>query len=79
MKMSFDHPPIQVLRYAASGFYDTQARTYLAESVLLAWLAAGIDFVVLDAATGQDVSSDLSPAAPAAPAESDGTGALTLH
>jgi hypothetical protein len=53
--------PIPVNRYAASGYYDTIARTYLPESVLRAWAALGVSFVVLDPETGQDVTHDLSP------------------
>jgi polyhydroxyalkanoate synthesis regulator protein len=59
--MSSDLPPIPVYRYSTSGFYDTLARNYVPESVLLAWIAVGINFVVLDAATGEDVTRDLSP------------------
>jgi polyhydroxyalkanoate synthesis regulator protein len=61
MAPSSDLPPIPVHRYAASGFYDTIAMSYLSELVLLAWAAVGVSFVVLDAETGQDVTNELSP------------------
>jgi polyhydroxyalkanoate synthesis regulator protein len=51
--------PIVVRRFAHSGLYDTIAMNYLSEGVLCAWDAIGVSFVVLDAKTGEDVTSTL--------------------
>ena len=45
-----------VKRYGRHRLYDTQAARYVTVTDLRAWAAKGIQFVVIDAETGDDIT-----------------------
>ena len=51
--------PRLVKRYARSRLYDTEAASYVTVSDLKTWAAQGVQFVVLDAETGEDITKVL--------------------
>jgi polyhydroxyalkanoate synthesis regulator protein len=48
--------PTLVKRYAGSRLYDTTHRCYVVPAQLRGWFADGIEFVVIDSATGADIT-----------------------
>jgi polyhydroxyalkanoate synthesis repressor PhaR len=48
-----------VKRYARSRLYDTQAARYVTIADLRSWAAKGIQFAVVDAETGDDITQVL--------------------
>jgi polyhydroxyalkanoate synthesis regulator protein len=51
--------PVVVKRYARSRLYDVTNQNYVTVEQLRAWASKGIPFLVIDAETGQDVTSVL--------------------
>jgi polyhydroxyalkanoate synthesis regulator protein len=51
--------PILIKRYARDRLYDTVAGRYLTVADLQEWMARAVSFVVLDAETGEDITSVL--------------------
>ena len=45
-----------VKRYARSRLYDTQAARYVTVADLRSWMSSGIQFTVIDAETGDDIT-----------------------
>ena len=45
-----------IKRYARSRLYDTQAARYVTVADLRSWTAKGVQFIVIDAETGDDVT-----------------------
>jgi polyhydroxyalkanoate synthesis regulator protein len=48
--------PIVIRRYGGDRLYEAAARRYVTVAMLRAWNQSGVAFVVLDAATGADVT-----------------------
>ena len=48
--------PILVKRYSPSRLYDTVAGRYVSLGQLRDWLAQGVEFQVVEAATGADIT-----------------------
>ena len=51
-----DTTPILVKRYGRSRLYDTQRAQYVTLSDLREWRRRGIDFIVVDTETGDEVT-----------------------
>ena len=49
--------PILVKRYGGHRLYDIATRSYVAAADLKEWQLSGIDFVVRDARSGEDVTA----------------------
>ncbi len=53
-------PPLRMIRrYGGSRLYDTVERRYVAMAELRHWRAAQVGFMVVDAATGEDITASL--------------------
>jgi polyhydroxyalkanoate synthesis regulator protein len=52
-------PPMLIKRYAGRRLYNTVTLTYASRNDLAAMAMKGIKFVVRDADTGEDVTSDI--------------------
>jgi polyhydroxyalkanoate synthesis regulator protein len=48
-----------IKRYARTRLYDTQEARYVTISDLREWIAKGLEFVVIDADTGDDITKVL--------------------
>jgi polyhydroxyalkanoate synthesis regulator protein len=48
-----------IRRYGGSRLYDTVERRYVAMAELRHWRAAQVGFMVVDAATGEDITASL--------------------
>jgi polyhydroxyalkanoate synthesis regulator protein len=48
--------PILVKRYGGERLYDTAGCCYVTFAQLWRWRVAGVDFRVIDAATGEDIT-----------------------
>jgi polyhydroxyalkanoate synthesis regulator protein len=56
MSATTDSEPALVKYYAGSRLYDTTHRRYVSIEQLRGWAEAGLEFAVIDTATGADVT-----------------------